>query len=302
MALAEARAAWQRTANRCLVQEDAKRAPKLACCSSLPPSVKHTEMGPTNASGAQDIPGSGSAPFDRNPPYSNLSPSSRWWLQLQPNYGYQKTLMDEQLHSLDTNKETGQIQEKVGDLVRKKDDFVTCENKDYTVKEEKFRSLYNMDCEDPLKIEVKEYFHELRDEGGLVGCQVSKDANDQYFYSESSWIGAEKNTPWWRTADTEELAILVAQRSCDLIDNCDLPRPQNTRLEKDRSMNTCYFSHDQISTTLAVRKSGIGNDHTLASRSSSHKLSVTTEDQLVSGASKPLRYFFKKNCDTESYS
>ncbi|KAL6994303.1 hypothetical protein U1Q18_012410, partial [Sarracenia purpurea var. burkii] len=27
----EARAAWQKIANRCFVQEDAKRAPKLAC-------------------------------------------------------------------------------------------------------------------------------------------------------------------------------------------------------------------------------------------------------------------------------
>ncbi|KAJ0817285.1 hypothetical protein HanPI659440_Chr00c07g0717681 [Helianthus annuus] len=35
MAAAEARAAWQRTANRYFVQEDAKRAPKLAC---VPPS------------------------------------------------------------------------------------------------------------------------------------------------------------------------------------------------------------------------------------------------------------------------
>jgi len=40
MAAAEAGAVWQRTANRCFVQEDAKRAPKLACCQSSSSSSK----------------------------------------------------------------------------------------------------------------------------------------------------------------------------------------------------------------------------------------------------------------------
>ena len=44
MAAAEARAVWQRTANRCFVQEDAKRAPKLACCQSSSTS-KQVEAG-----------------------------------------------------------------------------------------------------------------------------------------------------------------------------------------------------------------------------------------------------------------
>jgi hypothetical protein len=43
MAAAEARAAWQRTTNRCFVQQDAKRVPKLDCCPSsakLQPNVR----------------------------------------------------------------------------------------------------------------------------------------------------------------------------------------------------------------------------------------------------------------------
>ncbi|KAI7997479.1 hypothetical protein LOK49_LG10G01108 [Camellia lanceoleosa] len=48
MAAAEARAAWQRTTNRCFVQEDAKRAPKLACCPSASSSSKQVDAGPAN--------------------------------------------------------------------------------------------------------------------------------------------------------------------------------------------------------------------------------------------------------------
>ncbi|KAK3194600.1 hypothetical protein Dsin_025910 [Dipteronia sinensis] len=43
MAVAEARAVWQRTANCCFVLED-KRAPKLACCQSSSSSSKQVEM------------------------------------------------------------------------------------------------------------------------------------------------------------------------------------------------------------------------------------------------------------------
>lgn len=37
--------------------------------------------------------------------------------------------------------------------------------------------------------------------------------------------------PWWRLADGEELACLVAQRSVSLIENCDLPHPQSSHFE-----------------------------------------------------------------------
>ncbi|KAL7083105.1 hypothetical protein ACP275_14G141400 [Erythranthe tilingii] len=256
MALAEARAAWQRTGNRCLVQEDAKRAPKLAYCSSVPPPCsKPSETGPTTSPSPQDIPPTSAAsnPFDRNSSYSNLSPNSRWWLHLQPNYPCHKGFTDE----IDTS----QI---------KDGNFVTRETKDLTLKEEKFRSFCDVDSQDC-------YFDEPRDECVVVSCGVSKNTNEHCFYSESSWIGAgEKNSPWWRTADTEELALLVAQKSHDLIENCDLPNPQNTHLKKETSTN--------ISTSLTVRKPGI-----IAARNSCQKLSMSAEEQSMPGAGKPLR-------------
>ncbi|PIN24550.1 hypothetical protein CDL12_02735 [Handroanthus impetiginosus] len=202
MALAEARAAWQRTANRCFVQEDAKRAPKLACCSTVSPSVKQADTGPTSAACGLQIPATGSLPFNLNPSCSNLSPNSKWWLQLPPNYGYKKGLMDEQFDSLEGNMESYQMHEIV---------------------------------KDPFKLEIKENIGELGVEG-LVGCEVSKSASTIYFDSESSWIGAEESYPWWRTADTDELALLVARKSLNHIENCDLPNPQNTHLHAPASL------------------------------------------------------------------
>ncbi|KAG8391957.1 hypothetical protein BUALT_Bualt01G0241200 [Buddleja alternifolia] len=251
MALAEARAAWQRTANRCLVQEDAKRAPKLACCSSLPPSVKQVDTGPTSAAGGQDIHAIASRPFgSRNPSYSNLSPNSKWWLQLQPNYGYQKGLMDEQFNSLENNMET----------CHEGNQCKIIDKKDFGLLEEGH-----------FKCEVKEDVLEVN--------EVLKNAQEVYFDSESSWIGAEKNNPWWRTADTEELALLVERRSLDHIENCDLPTPQSTHVKKKVDVNVSCFGDDGISSSLLDSKRGDGKIH--------HRM--LAEDQIMSSADKPLR-------------
>ncbi|KAG8363243.1 hypothetical protein BUALT_Bualt19G0001900 [Buddleja alternifolia] len=284
MALAEARAAWQRTANRCLVQEDAKRAPKLACCSSLPPSVKQADTGPTNTPGGQDIPTNGPQPFNRNPSYSNLSPNTRWWLQHQPNYGYQKGLTDEQCNSPDGNIQTRQMQESLDDPGLSdqttysessyETNFTTCEKKD---------------------LRGTEDGGEFRAEGFFS----SKNGNELYFDSESSWIGAEKNTPWWRTADTEELALLVAQKSPGLLENCDLPRPQNTRVKKDQNVNMYFLSHDEAFNSSLDSNPRIGSHchmstrayvpSSLTAKSSCQKLRMTAEAELFSDADEPLR-------------
>ncbi|CAJ1974415.1 unnamed protein product [Sphenostylis stenocarpa] len=43
---------------------------------------------------------------------------------------------------------------------------------------------------------------------------------------ESHLMGAEETGPWWRTAGKDELASLVARKSLEHIENCDLPHPQ----------------------------------------------------------------------------
>ena len=95
MAAAEARAAWQRAANRCLVQEDRKRAPKLACCPSSAEQQHGTNNG--NCRTAEDRPISNFMPLSWNPMNSNLPPDVRWRVQLQPNFGIQKDLASERI-------------------------------------------------------------------------------------------------------------------------------------------------------------------------------------------------------------
>src|SRR5688572_27461789 len=95
MAAAEARAAWQRAANRCLVQEDAKRAPKLACC---PPSLRPHDTSDGNPPSPQDLHAPMFMPINWNLMNSSMPMETQWWLQLQPSFGCQTALAREHLN------------------------------------------------------------------------------------------------------------------------------------------------------------------------------------------------------------
>ncbi|XP_057728021.1 uncharacterized protein LOC130943941 isoform X3 [Arachis stenosperma] len=89
-AAAEVRAAWQRTANRCFVQEDAKRAPKLACCQPCCAASKPVDAGAANAADESNHAAVSATSFNNKSSLSSLTPDSRWWLHPQPSYGSRK--------------------------------------------------------------------------------------------------------------------------------------------------------------------------------------------------------------------
>ncbi|CAL9116300.1 unnamed protein product [Musa textilis] len=247
MAAAEARAAWQRTANRYLVQEDAKRAPKLACC---PSSTPQNDSSNGNAASAQDSPGPNFMPFSRNPTNAYLSPETKWWLQLQPNFGYQNELICEQLSSLDDeadkDMETTIPKSNLGgeslpvDFVLKKEvcfmesSWVVStaykkHGSETRIKEMKTTTSYSQQLLKPKTsmvnyLDKKDGLLDLKPVDEFTSCRPEKASS----YFETSWAGGNNSEPWWRIADKDELALLVAQKSLQHIENCDLPKPSQT--------------------------------------------------------------------------
>uniref|UniRef100_A0A166D0D8 Uncharacterized protein n=1 Tax=Daucus carota subsp. sativus TaxID=79200 RepID=A0A166D0D8_DAUCS len=211
MAAAEARAAWQR-ANRCFVQEDAKRAPKLACCPSSGASTKQIDSGPASATDGHEYRVPGFVPLNNNPSYTSVPPDTKWWLQLQPNYGSQRGSSNEQLDNLEAemnicgagfaslNIKSCQVHSKnVGALVTK-----------------------NSNLEPSCATEKMDHVDSASFKTSDVSC----------FDSESPFSVSGKSDFWWKTADSVELASLVAQRSIDLVENCDLPQPQTIHMKR----------------------------------------------------------------------
>lgn len=265
MAVAEARAAWQRTVNRCLVQEDAKRAPKLVYCPLASPLIREVELGPPSAAEVQDISSVAFYPFNCSPSYSNLSPNSKWWLQLPSNYRHQRGLTNEQLNCTESEMETSHDStssalktpesEDVGAFVydsAETESFVDSDLRILSTGTKKDTEVGDKDLK-PMNKLNPQCSPNLEDAGDLYeraeictyGCTVSKKKDELFPDSESPWIGDEKTGPWWRTADQDELALLVSRRSCGLIENCDLPQPQKTCIEREAFVDLCTFDHDR---------------------------------------------------------
>ncbi|XP_057452387.1 uncharacterized protein LOC130744211 [Lotus japonicus] len=74
---------------------------------------------------------------------------------------------------------------------------------------------------------------------------------------ESHLVGAEKTGPWWRTAGKDELASLVAQKSMEHIENCDLPNPQT----KQRASYQKGFDHDKTTPSSLNQKAETGSSN-----------------------------------------
>ncbi|THU59538.1 hypothetical protein C4D60_Mb07t03150 [Musa balbisiana] len=288
MAAAEARAAWQRTANRCLVQEDAKRAPKLACC---PSSTPQNDLGNGNTAIARDNSVPNLMPLNRNSMNANLSPETKWWLQLQPNFGYQKDFIFEQLSSLedevDEDTETMVPTSKLdleslpidsNNFALKKEESileppsmvsstVVMRDSETMVKEIK-TATSNPQRLPKRKAPVSDYFHkknELLDMESVDQLSL-KSPEKASSDLEAPWTGSNNSEPWWRIADKDELALLIAQKSMQQhIENCDLPKPRETihvpkNLSSSENMDKCGNFQSSLGRKLSAAVSN-ANEH-----------------------------------------
>lgn len=256
MAAAEARAAWQRTANRCFVQEDAKRAPKLACCPSSGATTKQVDSGHASATDGQDYRVPGFVPHNNPPSYVNLPPETKWWLQLQPNYGNQRGLLNDQVNTFEAemdicgagfaslNVKTSRVPlNNVGTLVTRNlnsepncgTDGRVCASfikKEYSVNKQELKAEYAKTVQEPMKMKDGKESYEFIDMDHLDEASLNT-SEEWCLDSGSPLIRSEKKDPWWKTADSDELASFVAQRSFDIVENCDLPQPQANHTKRD---------------------------------------------------------------------
>lgn len=312
MAAAEARAVWQRTANRCFVQEDAKRAPKLACCQSSSSTSKQVEAGPATASYGRDYPASGFVPLNRNSSYSNLPLDTRWWLQMQPSYGYQMGLTFEQLNALESEEETlragienptskvDEVHPEKGNLagVGEQHNFKSSLDVHHCAsvcmkKTPDVSFLYGKNTKElDDTIEICESM-----ELDSMDCPITKQPCDFCIGPEYTWMNSEKTEPWWRMTDRDELVSLVARKSLDHIENCDLPPPQKMCCRRHPYAKIgCFDSEENMASSLNWKApiDGLSNRTVYAegfanSGRTHERQEYSEKEHLHYGSDKPLR-------------
>ncbi|KAJ3681283.1 hypothetical protein LUZ60_015772 [Juncus effusus] len=210
MAAAEARAAWQRAANRCIVQEDAKRAPKLPPCCNSSSSSSSSQSHDSDSGNYQNTPNqtdhpqiSNFTPLNWNPlgPANHLQSDTKWWLQFQPNFAYQKEfLYYDQLNLLRDEKKQAEFESESS----KFDDFGKVDE-------------YESNLEHMWNVSTACMKQGNFEKDKKIKCEVNKSCEDLLI--------KKKNEPWWKVADEKELASIVAQKTRETVENCDLPKP-----------------------------------------------------------------------------
>ncbi|KAH9622668.1 hypothetical protein KSS87_015597 [Heliosperma pusillum] len=252
MAAAEARAAWQR-ANRCFVQEDAKRAPKLSTRQPSSLSSKQSDSGPGNSTDHPNHSAIGFMPYSGTP-YSNLPPDAKWWLQTQPNYVHQRGLNVDHFNDRKVDMMGSGSQVESFSMCEDSINSVNYEDvepfldvkKNPELGSEELNAVDSKVDQDFLDLKKMTDYYELI-EMEVVGGSASKQSSDFSSSADSSWVGGDK-VPWWRVTDGEELASIVAHKSLHHIENCDLPPPQKMKVRGETCKQGKSTEHDEIFT------------------------------------------------------
>lgn len=266
MAAAEARAAWQRTANRYFVQEDAKRAPKLACCPSSS-STEQYDPNNGNSTNGQEHSAPNFVPLHWNSMNSNLPPDTRWWLQLQPSFRCPQDFASERPNVLEDEPKERRVESEVATYMLRREilDHKNNESetpcmvstafmkKDSETRVDEMKTVSNI-SQQPLKRKVSmgDYlfqdgeFMDWKPGDWLISKKTEKGSPEL----DSPWTGGNKCEPWWHISDRDELASLVAQKSLENIENCDLPRPtQTVHVSKDPFARLESLDYDRVFTS-----------------------------------------------------
>ncbi|XP_077251328.1 uncharacterized protein LOC143890502 isoform X2 [Tasmannia lanceolata] len=320
MAAAEARAAWHRTVNRCVVQEDAKRAPKLPYSPSSSSWKVQSEASNGDSADRPGHPAASFMPLNWNPANSSLPPDTKWWLQLQSNFTHQKDFTCDQLNALETELEgmrEGDVVStaKLGEPLPTKENScssldsqwrvsATCVKHDAEARMQELKAV-NSNMQQPLKpkAEMAEFWYQ---EEGLMDWEpvdrlISNQPEKGCFDLETPWMGGDKMEPWWRIADKDELASLVAQKSLEHIENCDLPRPQSMHVRRGPFSCLESLPYDDIFSSSLDQKIHTGQSNPVDYARLSPASGSTDGKCWPSGGGHFL-YDSEKLCSTNSYS
>lgn len=290
MAAAEARAAWQRAANRCLVQEDAKRAPKLACCP--PQSVQQHDMSGGSPTSPQDPHIPNFMPINWNLMSSNLPTDTQWWLQLQPNFGCQMALAREHLSYIGgvdgEKKMEGLLPVSKPDDVGAKKDADPFEPP-WTISTAFMKQSSEIGLEE-LKTLAAFSPTGLKCKGNAKNCTYEdkestefkafdplfpKQQQKEYCEMGAPWEENKKSQPWWQVADVDGLASLVAERAMESIVNNDLPRPTQTIRVHGTELNS---PGNKVDYELPLPPSGKETDPVHETMTCSYSVSSNTNE------------------------
>ncbi|KAL5998897.1 hypothetical protein ACLOJK_009845 [Asimina triloba] len=238
MAASEARAACQKVANCCFIQEDAKKASKLAHCLS-----SSSTFLPENAS----VIDRASRPYDPttkfihinwNPSNPNLQPGTRWWLQLHSSFSCRKNMRCEGQDASEAELK----QMIIGDA-----DLAEVERNSYSSLGSNWMVLAccTKDGSDArlqeLRMVKKQMLQPFRpnvdmDKYRCWGAEfMDAKIDDGWISDRTMLIGCERIEGKRLAMERNELDAIAALKSTEKIENCDLPQSKTIHVSKAKT-------------------------------------------------------------------
>lgn len=226
-----AAAARQHTTKPHSVKEDAGRASKFSRCPSSFSSRLDSNGTPSGAASGPD-PATLRVPDNQNLVTSEYS---QWWLHSQHHIGNSGNAYTEYVKS------------------------------DRDVRKEESGPVLNSNAQKPPNKNMGESWYFV--DNLIVSehdCLISEQHKTLYSDFDSQLVQAEKTEPWWHITDKDELASMVAQKSLESIENCDLPRPKTKDIRKGQLHSPASFGdyetlHSSLDWTIQTGFSDISN-------------------------------------------
>ncbi|OMO87926.1 hypothetical protein CCACVL1_08656 [Corchorus capsularis] len=259
MSAAEARTARKHSANPCSVKEDAGSASRFSGIpSSSSPRLYSDGTPRTRSAASGPDQATLSVPDNEKLLHAHDSP---WWLHSRYHIGNQKDFMNERPKFIKNHyfDESSHCME-----------AVVCEDLEKAhaecVGNEELNQELNSNAQKPSNKNKGESWYM---DGHLTGleqnCLISE-PKTLYSDFESQLAQAQKTEPWWRMTDKDELASMVAQKSLEHIENCDLPRPQTKDFRKGQLPSLDSSGHyktlpSSLDWTIQTGFSGLSNHH-----------------------------------------
>ncbi|KAH1112850.1 hypothetical protein GLYMA_04G234400v4 [Glycine max] len=230
---------------------------------------------------------------------SDKLPEMKWWLHVKSDLGDEANYTCQQLNSYESELGTfyseflnGSVKSGGDQLVKDFDALSNIQSANLSIEQPwhvvsptcmknnntrmpKFEASLNTDLHfTPKKKDQEEFYFQ---DSHFMDCDISnflvseqgKMASSDL---ESHLMGAEKTGAWWRTTGKDELASLVARKSLEHIENCDLPQPQ-TKHVSQRPSYPKGVDHDNTPPSSLNRKTETGSSY-----ADSYTTGISTSD------------------------
>ncbi|CAK8570178.1 unnamed protein product [Lathyrus sativus] len=247
----------------------------------------------------------------------------KWWLHVKTNLGSDANYSweskfnafnvdigsDQSVKNLDSLSCVGSVTNTIA-LEQQWNVYPKCIQKTKDTRTAKIEAALNNDLYLAPKKKIEGEFW-FSDDDDVTSVLVSKQCKSTSSDLEPHWLRGEKTRPWWDTTGKDDLGYLVAKKSREYIENCNLPEPahQPRVIDNDKNLVSSLSRKSEAcsseangctSITLTSGYSFQDSNRTFSSSESKDSDSSNNKDSHMSSESAAKAELLKALCRSQT--